>query len=104
MLNQNSNLKLARSTALRYFSQVAESGSFRGAAGTLHIAASAINRQISNLEADLGVKLFERARGPAGLRLTDAGTILQGRLRSAMNELRIANEEPFKACNAAISQ
>lgn len=85
--------KLMSSTTLRYFSEVAERGSFRAAAETLHIAASAINRQVSNLEADLGVKLFERARGRAGLQLTEAGRILQFRLRSAINELRIANDE-----------
>ncbi|CAN7312060.1 LysR family transcriptional regulator [Bosea sp. LjRoot237] len=85
--------KLVGSTTLRYFSEVAERGSFRAAAESLHIAASAINRQVSNLETDLGVKLFERARGRAGLQLTEAGRILQFRLRSAIDELRIANDE-----------
>lgn len=85
--------KLVGSTTLRYFSEVAERGSFRAAAESLRIAASAINRQVSNLEADIGVKLFERARGRAGLQLTEAGRILQFRLRSAINELRIANDE-----------
>lgn len=85
--------KLVGSTTLRYFSEVAERGSFRAAADSLRIAASAINRQVSNLETDLGVKLFERARGRAGLQLTEAGRILQFRLRSAINELRIANDE-----------
>ncbi len=93
MIDQDAVPKLARSTALRYFAEVAEGGSFRSAAESLHIAASAINRQVSNLEEDLGVKLFERARGRAGLRLTEAGRILQFRLRSAINELRIANDE-----------
>lgn len=85
--------KLVGSTTLRYFSEVAERGSFRAAAESLRIAASAINRQVSNLETDLGVKLFERARGRAGLQLTEAGRILQSRLRSAINELRMANDE-----------
>ncbi len=85
--------RLVGSTTLRYFSEVAERGSFRAAAEALRIAASAVNRQVSNLESDLGVKLFERARGRAGLQLTDAGRILQFRLRSAINELRIANDE-----------
>lgn len=93
MLEQTAIPKLARSTALRYFAEVAECGSFRAASASLLIAASAINRQISNLEADLGVKLFERARGRAGLRLTEAGRILKFRLSSALNELRIANDE-----------
>lgn len=78
---------------MRYFAEVAEKGSFRAAAEALNIAASAINRHVSNLEVDLGVKLFERARGRGGLRLTDAGKVLQFRVRSAFNELRIANDE-----------
>lgn len=85
--------RLMRSTALHYFSEVAERGSFRAAAESLRIAASAVNRQISNLETDLGVKLFERARGRSGLQLTDAGRILQRRLRSAVKELSIASDE-----------
>lgn len=93
MLEQFAVPKFARSIAMRYFVEVAEKGSFRGAAEALNIAASAINRHVSNLEEDLGVKLFERARGRAGLRLTDAGAILQFRVRSAFNELRIANDE-----------
>lgn len=85
--------KLLRSTTLHYFSEVAEHGSFRAAAESLRIASSAINRQISNLEVNLGAKLFERTRGRTGLQLTDAGRILQLRLRAAINELRIASDE-----------
>jgi DNA-binding transcriptional LysR family regulator len=85
--------RLARATALRYFFEVAESGSFRGAADAIRIAASSINRQVTNLETDLGVQLFERRRGRGGIRLTDAGKVLQLRLRSAMNELALADEE-----------
>ena len=48
--------------------------SIRKAAEALHISASAIDRQILNVEADLGVPLFERL--PTGLRLTAAGEIM----------------------------
>ena len=57
--------------ALRYFYEVARYGSFRLAADRIHIAASAISRQIQLLEQELGVKLFARDR--KGLRLTAAG-------------------------------
>lgn len=57
--------------ALRYIDQVARSGSVQGAARQLHVAASAINRQILQLEAELGTALFERM--PRGMRLTSAG-------------------------------
>jgi DNA-binding transcriptional LysR family regulator len=57
--------------ALRYADQVARSGSIQRAAKELNIAASAINRQILQLEGVLGVPLFERVA--KGMRLTPAG-------------------------------
>jgi DNA-binding transcriptional LysR family regulator len=85
--------KLARMTGLRYFYEVAHYGSFRKAAEEIHVAASAINRQITILEQHLDTQLFERDRGPGGLRLTEAGRILHHRLSSVMNELSIAGDE-----------
>lgn len=57
--------------ACRYFDEVARAGSIQEAARRLNIAASAVNRQILGLEAELGVQLFERL--PRGMRLTAAG-------------------------------
>jgi len=57
--------------SLRYVDQVARSGSIQRAAKELSIAASAINRQILQLEEVLGVPLFERVA--KGMRLTPAG-------------------------------
>lgn len=59
---------------LRYFTVVGRLGSIRKAADELNISASAIDRQILNVEADLGMPLFERL--PTGLRLTAAGEIM----------------------------
>src|ERR1700749_5175148 len=59
------------SSLLRYFDEVVRAGSIRGAAQKLNVASSAINRQVLRLEADLGVKLFER--GARRLRLSAAG-------------------------------
>ncbi|HSV81298.1 MAG TPA: LysR family transcriptional regulator [Ramlibacter sp.] len=70
---------------LRYFYEVATVGSFRGAAERLHIAASAINRQVQILEDELGCALFERERGRGGVSLTAAGKILLGDVRTAMD-------------------
>lgn len=64
----------AFSRFLRYFMAVGRLGSIRKAADELNISASAIDRQILNVEADLGMPLFERL--PTGLRLTAAGEIM----------------------------
>jgi DNA-binding transcriptional LysR family regulator len=69
--------------SLRYFSAVARHGSFREAAEELHIAQSALSRQVQKLEDEFGIALFERhARG---VRLTSAGDIF---LRHAQSNLR----------------
>jgi len=64
----------AFSRFLRYFLAVGRLGSIRKAADELNVSASAIDRQILNVEADLGMPLFERL--PTGLRLTAAGEIM----------------------------
>ncbi len=79
--------------ALRYFLEVAAAGSFRRAADSLRVAASAINRQISLLEADMRTPLFERSRGRNRLKLTPAGQILLRYGRAAMNEVEHARYE-----------
>jgi DNA-binding transcriptional LysR family regulator len=57
-----------------YFDEVARCGSIRQASDRLRIASSAVNRQIMQMEAQLGVKLFERTS--QGLNLTAAGEIV----------------------------
>jgi DNA-binding transcriptional LysR family regulator len=59
---------------LRYFVAVGRLGSIRKAAEELNVSASAIDRQILNVEAQLGMPLFERL--PTGLRLTAAGEMM----------------------------
>lgn len=63
-----------QSRVMRYFMAVARCGSIRRASETLGIAASAVDRQILHVEAELGVPLFERH--PSGLRMTAAGELL----------------------------
>lgn len=60
---------------LRYFQSVAKTGSLSAAAEELHVAVSAVSRQITNLEQRLGLKLFDRQ--PRGMQLTEAGRLLQ---------------------------
>lgn len=61
-------------TALRYFYEVARTGSLANASARLHVAPSAISRQISALEKVLGVPLFERS--VRGMTLNPAGEVL----------------------------
>ncbi|MBN9673539.1 LysR family transcriptional regulator [Roseibium aggregatum] len=59
---------------LRIFHAAAQAGSFTHAGDTLHMSQSAVSRQVSALEQDLGVALFHRhARG---LLLTEQGELL----------------------------
>lgn len=67
--------------AYRYFMAVAETGSVRAASRSLNVAASAISRQLIQLEEALGVALFDRSG--RGLTLAPAGVILLRGLRSA---------------------
>lgn len=58
---------------LLYFDAIRRNGSIRGAARQLFIDASAVNRQLIQLEQELGFALFERLSG--GLQLTPAGEL-----------------------------
>lgn len=58
---------------LLYFDAIRRNGSIRGAARQLFIDASAVNRQLIQLEQELGFALFERLSG--GLQLTSAGEL-----------------------------
>ncbi len=66
-------------TRLFYFDQAIRHGSIRSAAEALHVASSAINRQLLQLEAEMGLPLFERL--PRGIRPTAAGEVLLGYIR-----------------------
>jgi DNA-binding transcriptional LysR family regulator len=78
-------------TGLRYFAVVARLGSIREAAEELHVAQSALSRQIQKLEDELGVPLFQRhARG---VELTSAGEIFLGHAQSSLRQVdRVRSE------------
>ncbi|MDF2369768.1 MAG: LysR family transcriptional regulator [Rhizobiaceae bacterium] len=73
-------------SVLRYIDQVARSGSIRRAALELNVAASAVNRQVLNLEAELGCALFERLS--SGVKPTPAGEILLKHVRRTLTDWR----------------
>lgn len=59
---------------LRIFLAVAESSSFTGAAKLLFVSHSTTSRAVAALEAELGVRLFNRDR--RSVELTEAGRVL----------------------------
>jgi len=62
---------------LRYFIEVAREGSITGAARTLHISQPTLSKQLKELEAELGCKLF--VRGNYNVHLTEEGILLRKR-------------------------
>lgn len=73
---------------LKIFHAAAEAGSFTHAGEALHMSQSAVSRQVSALERDLGVSLFHRhARG---LVLTEQGELLHRTATEVMTKLQTA--------------
>ena len=62
---------------LKYFLAVAREKSITNAAKKLHISQPTLSKQIKQLEAELGQKLFTRTN--YSIRLTEAGLLLQKR-------------------------
>ncbi len=85
---------------LRYFVEIADSGSFSAAAERLFVAQSALSRQIKELETQLQTPLFERtARQP---RLTAAGEAFYPRARNLLSELIKASEMATQVGNGEL--
>lgn len=78
-------------TALRYFLEVARSGSLSKASGNLYVAVSALSRQIAKLEEEVGTALFERR--PRGMVLSDAGRLLADYARRSLLDAERVTEE-----------
>ena len=81
---------------LRYFVAVGEEQHYGRAAHRLRVAQPALSRQIQDLEAEVGFKLFERL--PRGVKLSAAGTQF---LQDARRILQEVNEAAGRAGRVA---
>jgi DNA-binding transcriptional LysR family regulator len=75
---------------LRYLYEAAKLGSMRAAADSLGVAVSSVSRQISQLEADVGIALIEHGR--RNIQLTETGRLL---IEHYSDQLRL--NEAFEA-------
>ena len=73
---------------LRYFVAIGEEQHYGRAARRLRVAQPALSRQIQDLEAELGFKLFDRL--PRGVKLNSAGKLFLEDARRILQELREA--------------
>lgn len=92
----NSNKQLSR---LMVFSAVASKKSFTQAADYLKVSKSAVSQQMTQLEAELGVRLINRTtRGvsitPIGEKVLKRCLILQDQVDLLFNDLKSAGETP----------
>lgn len=78
-------------TAVRYFLQVVNSGSISEAASRLHVVPSAVSRQISRLESELGSPLLERQS--RGVTLSPAGELLAAYARRTLLDAEQVSQE-----------
>ncbi len=76
---------------LRYFLVVAREENITRAAEQLHITQPTLSRQLSQLEEELGVKLFQRAQH--GIRLTEDGLLLRRRAQEIIALSEKAQQE-----------
>lgn len=75
---------------IQYFIEVAKREHVTEAANALHVAQSAVSRQIFNLEAELGVDLF--IREGRSVRLTPVGRIFLKHIEQAVNKINQARQ------------
>ena len=84
---------------LQYFLVAAKYEHITKAANSLHIAQPALSQSIKRLEAELGVKLFDRKKG--GIALSDSGRLLVEELKPIMKSL---DNLPKKLADASRKQ
>ena len=71
---------------LRYFVQIADSGSLSKASGVLHIAQPALSQQMSLLEAELGQRLLSRLH--TGVQVTEQGAVFYQHAQRVLKQVQ----------------
>jgi DNA-binding transcriptional LysR family regulator len=82
---------------LRYFVGIVQAGSLARAADQLHVAQSALSHHLASLESDLDRQLV--TRGPKGIQLTEAGSILYRHAETILRNLDFARQDTMSALN-----
>ncbi|MGA8612709.1 MAG: LysR substrate-binding domain-containing protein [Xanthobacteraceae bacterium] len=80
---------------LRYFVGIVQAGSLSRAADQLHVAQSAISHHLASLESDLERQLV--TRGPKGIQLTEAGSILYRHAEAILRHVESAKRDAMSA-------
>lgn len=78
-------------SVLKYFVEVARCGSLRKASEKLYVAPSALTRQITKLEEEIGSELFDRL--PNGMRLNPAGERLLKHVQTTLLDFQSVRGE-----------
>lgn len=80
---------------LRYFVGIVQAGSLSRAADQLNVAQSAISHHLASLESELDKQLV--MRGPKGIVLTDAGTVLYRHAEAILRHVEFAKQDAMSA-------
>jgi LysR family transcriptional regulator, nitrogen assimilation regulatory protein len=83
---------------LRYFVGIVQAGSLSRAADQLHVAQSAISHHLASLESELDRQLV--TRGPKGILLTEAGTVLYRHAEAILRHVEFAKQDAVNVRNA----
>jgi DNA-binding transcriptional LysR family regulator len=76
--------------ALKYFSKVAETGSFTKAANIFGVPPSSLSRRVADLENSLGATLLKRST--RNVKLTEVGQRYYAQISDILNQLEQSNE------------
>ena len=82
---------------LRYFVGIVQAGSLSRAADQLHVAQSAISHHLASLESELDRQLV--TRGPKGVLLTEAGTVLYRHAEAILRHVESAKQDAAHTLN-----